>query len=138
MSDSIRRAIGAIVGAGVGTFAYWLLLIRGYHILAAVGAGVALGVSAMARTKQIAWGVATGVLAVLLSVLVESLFRPFAADESFSYFISHLHDLPRNSLISLAVVAALGVYFGRGRVRGRVDSAQLDAAVDEFSDSMQE
>ena len=123
MSETTRRATGAIVGVGVGTLAYWLLLLQGYHILAAVGAGVALGVSAMAQTRQIVWGFATGALAVLASVLVEFFFRPFAADESFSYFISHLHELPRNSLISLAVVAALGVYLGRGRVRRRVESA---------------
>ena len=119
MSESIRRSIGAAAGAAVGTLAYWFLLQRDYHVLAAVGTGVALGVSAMARTRHLAWGVATGAFAVLASVLVEWRFRPFTADESLSYFLSHLHALPYNSLVSLAVVAALGVYFGRGRPRGR-------------------
>lgn len=123
MTETIRRATGAIVGAGVGTFAYWLLLQRNYHVLAAVGAGVALGVAAMSRTRHLACGLATGVLAVLASVLVEAWFRPFAADGSFGYFLSHLHELPANSLVSLAAVAALGVYFGRGRARGRAASA---------------
>lgn len=119
MSESIRRSIGAAAGAAVGTLVYWFLLARGYHVLAAVGGGVALGVSAMARTRHLAWGFATGVLAVLVSVLVEWRFRPFAADESLSYFLSHVHALPYNSLVSLAVVAVLGVYFGRGRPRSR-------------------
>jgi len=122
VSENTRRTIGAIVGAGVGTLAYRLLLHWGYDILAAVGAGIALGVSAMARNRQIAWGIATGVFAVVASVLVEFTFRPFAVDTSLPYFIAHLQDLPRNSLVSLPVVAVLGVYFGRGRVRARADS----------------
>lgn len=124
MSESLRRSIGAAAGGAVGTLAYWLLLQRDYHVLAVVGTGVALGVSALARTRHLAWGVATGVLAVLASVLVEWWFRPFTADDSISYFVSHLHALPANSLVSLAAVAVLGVYFGRGRLRGRPQEAR--------------
>ena len=124
MTDSQRRAAGAAGGAAVGTLAYWLLLQWGIHILAAVGAATALGVSLMARSSSIGWGAGTMVLAVVLSLLVEFLFRPFAVDPSFGYFMRHLADLPRNSLVSLAVVAALGLYFGRGRAR--VGSVQPD------------
>jgi len=122
MTENLARAVGAVLGGGLGTLAYWLMLRWDHHILAAVGAGVALGVSAMARTRQLAWGVATSVFAVLLCVAVEFLFRPFAADRSFGFFVAHVHELPRNSLVSLAVVAALGFYFGRGRDRRRVET----------------
>jgi hypothetical protein len=116
VTDFQRRAAGAAGGAAVGTLAYWLLLSWGIHLLAAVGAATALGVSSMTRSSSLGWGVFTMVLAVVLSLLVEFLFRPFAVDPSFAYFAAHLADLPRNSIISLAVVAALGFYFGRGRV----------------------
>ena len=76
-----------------------------------------------ARTRNTAWGLLTCALAVALSVLVDFLFLPFRVDPSFGYFVTHLGELPRNSLVSLAVVAVLGFYFGRGRDRRRVDSA---------------
>ena len=116
-SDLLARTAGAVVGTAVGTLAYWLMLRSGTHILAAVGGGTALGVSFAARSASLAWGAFTAVLAVALSLLVEFLFRPFAADPSLGYFVAHLGDLPRNSLVSLAVVAGLGFYFGRGRRR---------------------
>ncbi len=123
MSESARRSAGVVAGAAVGTLAYWLMLRSEVHILAAVGAAAALGVSIASRTVSLAWGVLTMLLAVVLSLLVEFAFRPFRADESFGYFLAHLGELPRNSLVSLVVVALLGFYFGRGRVRRRVDSA---------------
>lgn len=123
MHENARRAIGAIAGAGVGTLVYWLLLQNGQYILAAVGTGLALGVSLTAQRHSLAWGLLTMLLAVASSLLVEFLFRPFRADASAGYFVAHLGDLPRNSLISLAVVAVLGFYFGRGRNRRSVDAA---------------
>ncbi|MFO1078489.1 MAG: hypothetical protein U1E73_12265 [Planctomycetota bacterium] len=123
MTEHPRRALGAAMGLGVGTLAYWVLLQWNIHILAAVGACCALGVAATARTRSLAWGVLTAALAVGSSLLVEFSFRPFAADPSLGYFVAHLGDLPRNSLVSLAVVAVLGFYFGRGRTRTKGPAA---------------
>jgi CBS-domain-containing membrane protein len=115
-NDTLRRSFGAIVGTALGTLAYWLLLQRGTHALAAVGAGTALGVAAAARTRSTPWSIATAMLAVLASLAVEATFRPFTADPSFGYFVAHVADLPGGSLVSLAVVTGLGAWFGRGRV----------------------
>ena len=115
MPDSSRRAVAGTIGACLGTLAYWWMLQRDIHILAAVGAGLALGVSFGARRRSAAWAVLTAVLAVAVSLLVEWWFRPFVLDASLGYFVQHVTDLPRNSLISLAVVFALGLWFGRGR-----------------------
>jgi len=117
VTEGIRRFAGGLGGAVVGTLAYWLMLQLNIHIPAVVGAATALGVSAAARTTRTAWGLLTAVLAVGLSLLVEFLFLPFAADTSLSYFVTHVADLPRNSLLSLAAAAVLGFYFGRGRRR---------------------
>jgi len=106
-----------VLGAGLGTLAYWLLALFDIHSVAVVGAASALGVSAAARTTSNTWGLLTACLAVVFSLLVEFLVLPFRVDPSLGYFITHLDDLPRNSLVSLAVVAVVGFWFGRGRVR---------------------
>ena len=120
MSENLRRILGGGVGLGVGVLAYWLMLRVDLHILAAVGSGLALGVSAAARQRRLWWGLLTALAAVAASLLVEFGFRPFAADPSLGYFMTHIGDLPRNSLVSLAVVLALGFWFGCGRVRAEV------------------
>src|SRR5262245_10777351 len=93
------------------------------HIPAVVGAATALGVSAAARTTSTAWGLLTAVFAVVFTLLAEFLFLPFAADASLASFVSHIADLPRNSQLSLAAVAILGFYFGRGRRRPTANPA---------------
>jgi hypothetical protein len=115
MPDPARRTLGAVIGGSAGVVAYSFTLQNGIHLLAVVGAGLALGAGWLARRRSIAWGAIVAFSAVLLSILVEWLFRPFVVDPSFSYFIGHLPNLPPNSVISLFVVAGLGVYFGRGR-----------------------
>lgn len=115
MTDSRRRLVAGTIGACVGTLAYWWMLQRDVHILAAVGAGLVLGVSFGARRRSAVWGVLTGVLAVAVSLLVEWWFRPFVLDASLTFFVQHLADLPRNSLLSLVVVFAMGLWLGRGR-----------------------
>lgn len=115
MNETTRRCLGGLVGFAIGTVAYCAMLQYDVHVLAAVGAGGALGVSAAARTKSVVWGVVTAVVAVLASLVVEFVFRPFRADPSFAYFVAHVADLPRNSLVSLVIVAVLGFWFGRGR-----------------------
>lgn len=117
MSENLRRTLGGGVGLGLGVLAYWLLLRLDLHILAGVGAGLALGVSAAATQRRPRWGLITALAAVAASLLVEFVFLPFAADPSLGYFLTHIDDLPRNSLVSLAVVSALGFWFGCGRTR---------------------
>jgi hypothetical protein len=115
MNDFPRRVIGAAIGGALGVGAYWLTLREGYALVAAVGAGVALGVANAARTRSNLWGFATAALAVAATILAEAWFRPFVADHSLAFFLAHLTDLPRNFHVSLAIVAILGFYFGRGR-----------------------
>ncbi len=117
MNETARRLLGALAGTAVGALAYWLLLQREIHALAAVGAGTALGVASVARTRSPLWSGLTALLAVAASLVVEWTFRPFTAGPSFAFFLANIAELPRNSLISLAVVACLGAWFGRGRTR---------------------
>jgi hypothetical protein len=117
MNEALRRIAGALAGTAVGVLVYRFMLERDVHVLAAVGAGTALGVSLLARGTRRAWGVVTAILAVVASLGVEWTFRPFVQDPSLGFFVAHVADLPRNSQLSLAVVAGLGWWLGRGRRR---------------------
>ncbi len=57
-------------------------------------------------------------LACGLGIFTEWRFAPFNVDDSFSFFVAHLHDLTRTALISMAVGGFFGYWFGRGRPGG--------------------
>lgn len=117
MNETVRRFLGALAGTAVGGLVFWFLLERDIHVLAAVGAGTALGVSLLARGTSLAWGLMTAMFAVAASIGAEWTLRPFVQDPSFGFFVAHIADLPSNSQLSLAVVAGLGWWLGRGRRR---------------------
>ena len=114
-SDTARRLLGALLGGAIGTLAYWLLLRQGILLLAIVGGclGVLGGLWALRRSR--AWGIGLAVAGTLLTIGVEWHFRPFVADESLGYFLTHLHDLTGRTLLSIAFAAFFGYYFGRGK-----------------------
>lgn len=115
MNDTRSRILGAVVGGAIGVAAHWGSVHAGYHMAGVAGIGLALGVSAGARSRSLAWGVVTAGLAVALSLVTDWWLRPFLADGSLSYFLAHLGDLSPLSKASLLAAGLLGYYFGRGR-----------------------
>lgn len=115
--DTTRRLVGASLGGAVGVTAYWLLLQSAYYMPGVAGIGLALGVSAAARWRRLAWGVLTALLALVLSLGTDWWFRPFLADPSLSFYLRHLTDLSGLTLASLLIAPVLGFYFGIGRAR---------------------
>lgn len=118
-NDTASRLVGAVVGSAVGVLAYWGMLRAAYYMPGVAGIGLALGVSAGARTRSVAWGVATAAAALVLSLGSDWWFRPFLADPSLSFYLRHLTDLSTLILVSLLVAPLLGFYFGRGRMAVR-------------------
>lgn len=116
-NDLPTRLLGGLVGAAIGIVAYWLALGRGVDVLIAVGAGLALGVARGSRRRSLAWGAGIAVVAPMLALGTLWWFRPFADDPSLGHFLSHLHELPRQALMSLGASALAGGWFGMGRNR---------------------
>lgn len=124
MSDAFKRLFGAAVGGALGVIAYNLALRYDVHVLAAVGAGVALGSNIFAVRRSVAWGIVIAAIGLGLSIVVEWHYRPFVSGSgSLAEFVVRLPDLPWRSQVSLVAAAALGFYFGRrGRCQARAST----------------
>lgn len=114
-SDAPTRIIGVIAGAALGVLAYWLALRSAYHILVAVAVAPGIAGGLAARRRSFTWGVVIAIVSLALTLVIEWLFLPFAADASFAYFLTHLDALPTKSQLSLVAALGVGLYFGMGR-----------------------
>lgn len=119
MNDTVRRLIGFVVGTALGIAVFWVALSYDVHVLGAVGACAALGIGIAAKRVRPVWSILAAVLAVSVSVVVEWWFRPFEADASLRFFLSHVADLPRHTLLQLLAALLMGLWFGAGRSRWR-------------------
>jgi hypothetical protein len=74
-----------------------------------IGAGLA------ARGKSPLLGIICGVAAIPLAIGSEWAWMPFAKDNSLTFFLSNLHQLPPLHLLMMALGAAAAWWFGQGR-----------------------
>jgi hypothetical protein len=72
------------------------------------GVAVGLGGGLLLRGKSNLFGALCGVSGLCLGHFTEWKFAPFAADPSFSYFITHLHKLD-SCAITLIMIAVGGL-----------------------------
>lgn len=111
-----KGIFGAFLGAVAGWFIFRWAYSQGFYALALPGALVGLGFGALSRRSMIAGGVFCAVAAFFLMVLCEWNTSPFSADNSLTYFITHLHQLDSQmTWVFMAVGSALAFWFGRGR-----------------------
>ncbi|MEZ6060383.1 MAG: hypothetical protein R3C19_08485 [Planctomycetaceae bacterium] len=109
--------LGSAVGAAIGFMLFFVLAQQGLYALALPGAAVGIACGWLSGGRSIPLGVVCAVVAFALGVVIEWKSDPFPADESFSYFVTHLHQLKRVTQIMLAVGAVFGFWFGIGRDR---------------------
>jgi hypothetical protein len=107
-----------VAGGAAGVFAYWLLLQEGFLGLLLPGASIGLGCGALSGGKSNGLGVLCGIAGLALGIGTEWWFGAFLDDGSLGYFLTHLQDLPRTMLVSIAAGALFGFWFGRGREGG--------------------
>lgn len=111
----VRGVLGLAAGAIAGFYLFQWLAQQGFYALAIYGALMGLTCSFASRIYAPALAVICGVTAAGVLFVAEWKVLPFAADDSFAYFISHFH---RKSIVQLAMFA-LGVvfaaWFGLGR-----------------------
>jgi hypothetical protein len=115
---------GAIVGGLLGFFGFFWIADQGFYALVLPGGLLGLGAS-LAPNRWIGWAVICGAAALVLGLFTEWRFAPFDADESLSYFVTHVHQLKPVTWLLILVGAAIGFWgpFSRYR-RGFLPSAR--------------
>ncbi len=110
--------VGGIVGGAIGYFAFFLIARQGFYAIVLPGALLGLGCGFLSGIQSNALGVVCGLVALLLGFFTEWRFAPFIVDDSFAYFITHVHDLKSITLIMIALGGFCGFWFGKGRAGG--------------------
>jgi hypothetical protein len=108
---------GAVIGAVVGWFALGWVIDQGFYGLALPGALVGLACGAISGGVSRANAILCAALAAVLGIVLEWWHFPFVADESFGFFVTHLHELRGITWLMLVLGAIFGFWFGRGRSR---------------------
>jgi len=112
-----RGVAGAIVGGIAGYFVFRLLSSRGMFGYAIPGAMVGLGAGLVAGGRSYWLGALCAAAGLCVTIFAEWTVAPFAADQSFQFFVTHLHKLDNLSVkaIITAVGVALAYWLGQGR-----------------------
>ena len=118
-SRNILRSLcglaGGAVGAVLGYFVFRWIAGQGFYALAVPGTLLGLGWGLASRHRSYFDAAACGVLGLALGIFSEWKFAPFAADDSFDFFLKHLHQLKPITWIMIGVGAAAAVWLGAGR-----------------------
>ena len=111
----IRGIVGAAVGGIVGYFVFGWIYRQGFYAMVLPGAALGIGFGASTRDRSTVYGIVSAILAVGLGFFTEWRFFPFIKDGSFTYFITHIHELTPVSLMMIALGGVCGYWFGIGR-----------------------
>lgn len=114
---SLCGLAGGIVGAVLGYFVFHWIAGQGFYALAIPGTMLGLGWGLAARHRSYLDATICGILALGIGIFSEWKFAPFIADNSFGFFLKHLHQLKPITwiMIGIGVVAAVWLGAGRGR-----------------------
>jgi hypothetical protein len=113
----LRGIAGAVIGGALGYAVFFALARQGFYAMVLPGALLGLGCGLLSGTKSMSLGVVCAVLGLALGIYTEWRFAPFKADDSLTFFITHLFDLNNIKLIMIAVGALAAGWFGLGRER---------------------
>lgn len=109
--------LAAAVGGCVGYFAFFWILQQGFYAIMLPPAlvGMAAGYCMPRRSQPLA--IACGIAGLVLGLYTEWRYRPFIADASFLYLITHAYKLDGIKLLMLAIgsVASYRMALGTDR-----------------------
>jgi hypothetical protein len=123
----VRGILGGAVGGVAGYYAFhWLIGMAQYSVMLP---GVLFGLGCGLLSGKRSLGLATLSLfaGLALGVYTEWSWAPFAADDSFGYFLSHLMDLKLNTKIMVVLGGVVGFWLGWGTNRGSFRTATDEA-----------
>jgi hypothetical protein len=109
MKGNLLALAGAIVGGAVGFFGFGWLLGQGFYALVLPGGLLGIGAGWVVN-RSISIAIICGAMATILGLIAEWHFRPFIADNSFGFYISHLTDLQPITLLMIALGSAIGFW----------------------------
>ena len=99
----LRGLAGAAIGGVAGYFAFLWIARQGFYALAVPPAMLGLGAGLCARGRSTPLLIVCGIAGLALGLFTEWRFAPFSADESLTYFLTHLHKLSGVTWIMLAI-----------------------------------
>lgn len=94
---------GAVAGGTIGYFAFFWIVNQGFYALIVPGGLLGIGCGLLARQPSHTRGLVCAVAAVALGFFTEWKFRPFNADESFTYLLQHAHQLQPVTLLMIGL-----------------------------------
>lgn len=107
--DNLLVLSGAVAGGILGHFVFLWIVSQGFYGLILPGGLCGLGAGIFrARSKFVPVG--CGVLGLAAGILSEWRFAPFVADDSFTYLLSHVHQLRPITLIMIVVGASIAFW----------------------------
>ena len=99
----------------MGHFAFLWIARQGFYAIILPGALIGLAGGWFLQKQTMTFGMVFGIVCALLAliggIISEWRLRPFATDNSFSYFITHLQHLRPITLIMIAIGAVFAFWF---------------------------
>lgn len=111
----IRGLLGAIIGGGIGWFAYFWLLNQGFDGLMIPGALVGVGFSMLSGRSAWSFGIVCAVLGLGLMLVCEWQSLINFQNGPFFDFLTNLHKLNTPNKIMLAGGTLIAFWIGKGR-----------------------
>src|SRR5437867_10522229 len=120
MKNLALGLLGAAAGGVVGYLVFLWAAHQGFYALMLPGALIGAGGGLLVKDKSVARAAICGAAALALGLFSEWRFAPFTADQSLSYFISHVHQLSPLTLLMIAIGGVFGFWLSLGKERAQV------------------
>lgn len=111
----IRGVVGAIVGGALGSVLFYLALRQRLYAIVLPGALAGIFCGGFLGRRSMPMGIVCGLIGAAFTLWIEWRFFPFIADNSFVFFLTHLHRLKPASLLLIALGIGMAGWFGMGR-----------------------
>jgi MFS family permease len=131
--------VGAIIGGVLGFYTFHWLIGHGFYGLAIPGAFLGLGCGLLSRHNSILRGILCGVAALILSLYTEWTYLRFAADNSFSYMVSHFMQKDTVTLVMVVLGTVIAFWVGKdGGFHWLPERRRVQATPDEAKEGVKE
>ena len=107
--------LGALTGGALGYAIFFWAVGQGFYALALPPTLLGLTAGYFARGKSKKLAIICGALGLCLCLLIEWRFRPFVADQSLVFFLTHLHKLQPMTWIMIALGSFFSYWLALGR-----------------------